>query len=186
MALPVTVRAKCWAYCLPFNFFLCIPGHDTTGVTVLELSICLSNLGKMLRPLSGTSVTGVPLTSRRRLVSLHSPQLDNRFQVRYTLLHAHAQAMPHPKWKLFFNGRQCCDATFELPGPSAKQHHGTMTNESCSAWLLHHRPLRYKIWPLRGGLPDCVEISGPTLEPSILTQSSGLKPLRPTLVTGLG
>ena len=37
MALPVTVTSKCWAYCLPFNFFLCIPG------TILWDSLYLSH-----------------------------------------------------------------------------------------------------------------------------------------------
>jgi len=54
----------------------------------------------------------------RSSVNLHSPQLDNRFQVTYTLLHVHGQAMHPPKWKRCTR-RQCCDVTFQLPGPTA-------------------------------------------------------------------
>ena len=41
MSLPATVTAKCWAYCLPFNFFSLHSRHVTMGVTVLGSSLCL-------------------------------------------------------------------------------------------------------------------------------------------------
>ena len=52
MALPVAVTANCWAYCLPINFFPCIPGTILWEAPHLSYRFACHRHGKTLGLLS--------------------------------------------------------------------------------------------------------------------------------------